>query len=119
MSFYSEMAAMANDLLSEFGQSVTLTNYGNGAYDPATGAANTDITIQTGWGAIFDISNRDIDGTVIQQGDKQLLLASIGISAPQVNDTVLSSCGYYTIKSVKATSPAGTPVVYDCLLRSS
>jgi hypothetical protein len=119
MSFYADMANTANDLLGEFGQAVTLTRQAAGAYNTATGAATVTTSVQTGIGAVFDYGTRDIDGTLVKQGDKKLLLSAIGITAPVVDDTVTVNSVVYTITHIKTLSPAGTGVLITCNLRGA
>ena len=120
--FYSRMQATANRLLKGKGQSIVITRQISGAYDPATGGATVTTTVQTGTGAVFDYGNKDIDGTLIRQGDKQLLLSAVNaagtlLTAPILDDTVTIGAIVYTIKQVKALSPAGTTVMFDVNLR--
>jgi len=119
MSFYVDMAATAKELLTEFGQSVTLTRQTVGAYDPATGAAAVTTSAQTATGALFDYKNSQIDGTLIVAGDRRLILSAVGITAPQVDDTITANGRTYTIKAVSETNPAGTAVIFTCNVRAS
>jgi len=122
MDFYSRMQQTANKMLKGKGQAVTITRRTSGAYDPTTGAATVTTTTQVGWGAIFDYSDRNIDGELILSGDKQLLLSAVNstgtaLTAPEVNDTVTAGGVVRTITRIKALSPAGTTVLFDINLR--
>jgi hypothetical protein len=117
MTIYQRMATTSNRLLDQYGQLVTLTRLTPGAYDPATGAAIVVNTTQQGIGAVFDYGNRDIDGTVIKTGDKQLILSAIGLVLPLVGDQVTVGLTVYKITNVKALSPAGTLVIAECNIR--
>lgn len=119
MSFYDDMKVTANDLLAEFGQTIVITTQTAGTYSPTTGTSTVTTATQTGRGAIFEYTNgsRDIDGTLIQQGDKKLLLSAVGITAPQMNDTLVANGKTWTIKGIKETNPAGSIVMYECNLR--
>jgi len=125
MEFYARMQATANKLLKGKGQKVTLIRQVSGAYDPATGQATVTTTIQAGTGAIFDYADKNIDGVLILSGDKQLLLSAVNstgtaLTAPLVNDTVTDVGGVVrTITRIKALSPAGTTVLFDCNLRGT
>lgn len=124
MDFYTRMQATANRLLKGKGQVITLTRQTSGAYDPATGAATVTTTTQNGYGAIFDYGNKNIDGTLIKQGDKQLLLSAVNaagtaLTAPALNDTVTIGGVVYTfVQPLKTIAPAGTTVLFDCNLRA-
>jgi len=122
MDFYARMQATANKLLKGKGQKVTLTRQVSGAYDPVTGQATVTTTIQAGTGVIFDYADKNIDGVLILSGDKQLLLSAVNstgtaLTAPLVNDTVTAGGMVRTITRIKALSPAGTTVLFDCNLR--
>ena len=122
--FYTRVQATANKLLKGKGQSLILTRQISGTYDPVTGAATVTTTTQTGTGAIFDYGTKNIDGTLIKQGDKQLLLsvvnaAGTALTAPALNDTVTDKNGivYTLVEPLKTIAPAGTTVMFECNLR--
>lgn len=113
---YSEVAATALETLTEYGQPVTLSHGTPGAYDPATGTVASTVITQPGFAAELSYSARDIDGTLILRGDKKLLLAASGITAPTVDDTVtVGTVGtvVYTIKSINTLAPAGVAVIHE------
>jgi hypothetical protein len=119
MSFdYASLAVLADELLAEFGQSLTITSHSTGEYDPATGTTSSSATSHEGYGAVLEYTARDVNGTLVLQGDKQLLLSPDLIAAPEVDDVVTVGQIDYTIKSVKTISPAGVPVLYDCNVRT-
>jgi hypothetical protein len=122
MEFYSRMQQTANKMLKGKGQTIVITRQVSGAYDPTTGQATVTTTVQNGYGAIFDYSDKNIDGELILSGDKQLLLSAVNstgtaLTAPEVNDTVTAGGMVRTITRIKALSPAGTTVMFDCNLR--
>jgi hypothetical protein len=122
MDFYSRMQATANKLLRGKGQAIIITRQVSGAYDPTTGQATITTTVQNGYGAIFDYSDKNVDGVLILSGDKQLLLSAVNatgtaLTAPEVNDTVTAGSVVRTITRIKALSPAGTTVLFDVNLR--
>lgn len=121
MSFYIEMQSIADSLMSQYGQLVTLTHKTAGTYDPATGTAATTTTTEIGRGVVFDYSRTkdglsQADGTLILQGDKKLLLSPVGITAPKLDDTVIANSITFVIKNIKSLNPAGTVVMYECQL---
>lgn len=117
MSFYVEMAQIAHDMIDEYGQAVAITHNSAGSYNPATGSAAITTITQAGIGAVVDYVANQIDGTLIQRGDKQLLLATHNISAPQLDDLVTTGGVTYAIKHVTTLAPAGLSVIYECQLR--
>ena len=125
MSFYSRMKATVDRMLKGKGQTLTLTRQSSGTYDPATGLAAVTTSTQTGTGAIFDYGNKNIDGTLIKQGDKNLLLSAFktdgtDLTAPILNDTVTDVNGiiYTIVEPLKTIAPAGIAIMYDCNLRA-
>lgn len=126
MGLYERLQTTADRLLKGKGQSVTITKRTAGAYNPATGTATVTTTTETGTGAIFDYGTKQIDGTLIKVGDKQLLLSAFktdgtALSIPSLNDTVTDVNGttYTLVKPLKAIAPAGTIVMYDCNIRGA
>lgn len=118
------MQATANKLLMGKGQTITLTYQGSASYNTSTGGATISTSTASVYGAVFEYGNKNIDGTLIKVGDKQLLLSALNtagtaITAPVVNDTVTINSVAYTITQVKTLSPAGTVVLYDCNIRGA
>jgi len=124
MSFYSETANTANEALEEYGQIVTLTHVVPGVYDPATGLMTNTATTQKGTGVVIDWDARQVDGSLIQIGDKKLLLSPLNtagavLTAPVLGDTVTDAASvvYTLVAPLSTLSPAGTAVIYDCNMR--
>ena len=125
MTFYARLQATANRLLKGKGQSLTLTKITAGTYNPATGGfTGAGTSTQTAYGTILDYGAKQIDGTLIKAGDKQLLLSAVktdgtALTAPVLGDTVtISSVVYTLVEPLKEVNPAGTPVLFDCNLRA-
>lgn len=122
MTLYTELAAVADELLAELGQAVTIRHRTAGAYDPATGAVTVTTTDEAGNAALFDFGLHQFGtsfaaGALIQAGDRQMLLSPVGISAPKPGDQAIASGVTWSVEAVKETSPAGTVVIYELLLR--
>ena len=123
MSLYTEMQAVTDASLSQYGQLVTITHKTAGAYDPATGSSAISTITEVGRGAVFDYTRpkdglSQADGTLILQGDKKLLLSPVGITAPKIDDAVIANGITFVIKNIKSINPAGTVVMYECNIRS-
>lgn len=119
---YAEIAALANELLADFGQTLAITTHVAGEYNPATGTSSSSVTSHEGFGMVMDyglhgsgISNSP--DSLIQQGDKQLLLAPGLVTPPMLGDVVTFDGADYKINNVKTISPAGVCVLYDCNVR--
>ena len=125
MTFYARLQATANRLLKGKGQSITLTKITAGTYNPATGGfTGAGTSTQTAYGAVFDYGAKQIDGTLIKAGDKQLLLSAVktdgaALTAPVLGDTVtIGSVVFTLVEPLKEVNPAGTVVMYECNLRA-
>lgn len=114
---YSKIATLADSILADYGQAVTITRRVEGDYDPATGSVSIVETSQTGKAVVLDYGTGAIDGEMIQLGDKQLFLSVVGITTPEAGDLVTIGSKTRTITQVKDYSPAGTSVMLDCNLR--
>ena len=132
MSTYDERArALAKKMLAMKdsdgkGQAVTITHNSSGAYDPASSAVTVTTTTQFGSGLIREYNLRQIDGTLVQIGDRALRLSPYTVDgvildpAPAIDDLVTLSTGEtYTIKAVSPMSPAGLAIFYDCNIRGA
>lgn len=123
MSFdYTSLATVADELLAEFGQAVTITRNTPGAYDPNTGTVAITTATQSGTGAVFDFGLHQSGqsftaGSLIVAGDKQLILSPTGVSEPRPGDLAIIGGATWNIVSVKTTAPAGTAMLYECQLR--
>jgi hypothetical protein len=125
MDFYTKMRATADKILRGNGQAIMLTRQSSGTYAPSTGLATVNTSTQTGYGAVFEYVDHNIDGTLVKAGDKQLLLSALNSTGtalttpPIVNDTATIGGAVYTITSVKPLSPAGTTCIFECNLRTN
>lgn len=118
MSFYAEVAAIAHDVLSEFGAPAILTRIGVAVYDPATGVATPPAPlVYTGTGAKFDYEQKDIDGTLIRQGDQRVYLSTVGIVQPQTGDTLTIAGDVFHVVASRPLQPALVAVLHDVQVR--
>lgn len=125
MSFYSDLAATADKLIADKGQTVTLTKYIRGSFDASgtsSGSYGSNTTsvmsvsaVELGavrkWDNMFDealardkrkifyISAKKPDGSALDY-------------EPVVGCTIQSDSGLFYIVGVSEINPAGTPVVY-------
>lgn len=119
MTFYSEMSQTAQEMIAEFGRSVVLRRNNEGVYNPltdtVTGSNATDITIS----AVFtDFKEKDIDGTLILRGDKQVLFAAVSlVPAPENNDILIDGADEYRIIELMAIQPGDTALIYKVQVR--
>ena len=111
------MALVADTTLKDLGQMVTLTTKTVGAYNPATGNAAVTVSTQQVKGVVFPVGAKDIDGTLIHQGDQKLFLSMVGATPTHVGDTVTIGTTSYTITFIKLLTPSGINVLCECNIR--
>lgn len=122
-AFYDRMAATALRLIERFGQTATLSDTPEpdpDDYDPVTGmgAAIVPVT-QPGQVILLDYTMQEAGiinaaGSLVQQGDKKIMLAAKGLAwPPTMTTTILADGLAWTIINIKTTNPAGTPLLYE------
>jgi hypothetical protein len=122
MAFYDEMAVMALEMITEFGQPVTISKMEPGEYDPETGGESPGVTIeQTAQGILLDFTGQEFqNNSLIKQGDKKLKIAAQGLAwVPGLLDKVVAQGRTWAIvPPLKEINPAGTPILYELQVRS-
>ncbi len=122
MAFYDEMAALALEMITEFGQPVTIRATTVGEYDPDTGTVPPDtVTDQTAQGILIDFTGQEFQtNSLIRQGDKKLKIAAQGLAwAPGLLNKVIAQGRTWSIvPPLKEINPAGTPILYELQVRS-
>jgi hypothetical protein len=122
MAFYDEMAVMALEMITEFGQPVTIRVITVGEYDPDTGTAPPDIiTEQTAQGILLDFTGQEFQSnSLIKQGDKKLKIAAQGLAwVPDLlNKVIVQGRTWSIVPPLKEINPAGTPILYELQVRS-
>lgn len=114
---YNALALAAKRLLTEFGQTVTLTRTSGESINPITGAVTPGSdTAYTPKAVVKNYSNNDIDGTRIKAEDRLLVMDDT--VEPITDDVVAFGSVTYQVVSVKVADPAGTPLVYFAQVRS-
>jgi hypothetical protein len=122
MAFYDEMAVMALEMITEFGQPVIIRATTAGEYDPETGTAPTDtVTEQTAQGILLDFTGQEFqNNSLIKQGDKKLKIAAQGLAwVPDLlNKVIVQGRTWSIVPPLKEINPAGTPILYELQVRS-
>lgn len=115
MSFYGGLADTAKKLIADKGRTVTLRSTGAQVYNPITDTmtgGNTDTSVK----AVFTaFKQTEIDGTLIQRGDKKVLLAA-GIE-PKGNDIIVDGGAHYRVVDIMAVQPGDTTILYTLQAR--
>lgn len=122
MAFYDEMAVMALDMITEFGQPVTISKTEPGEYDPETGGDSSDATLeQAAQGILLDFTGQEFqNNSLIKQGDKKLKIAAQGLKwVPDLlNKVIIQGRTWSIVPPLKEVNPAGTPILYELQVRS-
>lgn len=122
MTDYAKTAVRVDQSLRRKGGIVVLRQVVTGEYDPGLGAASTITTDYEGTGVKIAYEAENIDGTLIQAGDQQMLLSplqrnGVPIPAPTAADLVLFGGASYTVKAVETTAPVDVAVLHTLQLR--
>ena len=122
MAFYDEMAVMALEMITEFGQPVTISKTESGEYDPEIGGEVPGATVeQIAQGILLDFTGQEFqNNSLIRQGDKKLKIAAQGLAwVPGLLDKVVAQGRTWSIvPPLKEVNPAGTPILYELQVRS-
>lgn len=117
MSFQSDMAATAHELLTEFGATATLVKVVAGTYDPATGSVGTTETSYTVTMYEEDASGNDVDGSQIKAGDKLAMISTIGSVQPETNDRITYQGADWMVVDATRENVNGLACVYYVTMR--
>jgi hypothetical protein len=119
VSFYTDLRSVAHRLLTEKGATLSLTQRTSGAYDPNTGAATVTTASHSITAVVLDYPQRVIDGTLIQQGDKKVLVSAEGLTVdPDVDDYVVIASTDHRVVRARKISPAGEIVIWELQVRT-
>jgi hypothetical protein len=122
MAFYDEMAVMALEMITEFGQPVTISKTEPGEYDPETGGTSPGATVeQISQGILLDFTGQEFqNNSLIKQGDKKLKIAAQGLDwVPDLlNRVIIQGRTWSIVPPLKEVNPAGTPILYELQVRS-
>ncbi|WP_040263675.1 hypothetical protein [Pseudomonas massiliensis] len=119
-AFYDRMADTALRLISQYGQTMTLREVTPGTYDPSTGETSPDAATETSVsGVLIEYTGQERqNNSLIQQGDKKVLMPAKGLAKPSLNSKILIQSELWTIvPPLKVMNPAGTPLVYELQVR--
>lgn len=120
MSLYATMAATALSQINDKGRNVTVRSKGvtegyDVATDTYTAGTDSDVTAK----ALFtEYKTKDIDGEVIQRGDKKLLIAASSLSsAPTTETQIVDGSDVYSVIGVETVEPGDTAILYKVQVR--
>lgn len=105
----------ATKLINDLGKELTLRKVTEGSYDPTTGAISGQTTTDTAVkGMLLSYRDKDFDGTLIERGDRKILIRASDSVVPEVQDIVLDSTVQYRLVDVRQIEESGDDVVYIC-----
>jgi hypothetical protein len=110
------------DLIAENGESMTLTRITGSVYDASAGTntpTTADVTVS---GVEQMYQDRDVDGTLIQTGDRKVLIEGKALAAasvaPSENDTLTYDGTAHKVITVSRTRAGGVNIVYELQVRA-
>lgn len=120
MAFYDDMATVALELITEFGQAGTISDIIPGGYDDVTGKAEDDTPIAQSCQLILldytlqESGAKYAEGSQVLAGDKKILIAAQGLEwAPKLTSRITADGAVWQAVNIKVSNPAGTPLVYE------
>lgn len=116
MTFASDLQGVALDLLSDLGESITLSRVVEGDYNTATSEAGaTPPTTYTGYGHPSPYNKNEVDGSTILMSDIRLLIYTT--TTPLVGDVATIDGVAHRVESVQKIRAQGTNIIYKLQLR--
>lgn len=120
-NFYDEMATMALQMITEYGQPVTLRNLQRGEYNPDASAPAPPVAVeQDVQGLLLEYTGREFEASsLILTGDKKLKIPAQGLAwVPALGSkAVIQGVEWSIVPPVKEINPAGTPILYELQVR--
>ena len=124
-AFYTEMADLAAELLTEFGQVITLRRDGSQTIqavstDNATAGSSVDYSPN---GLFLDLDDSVIDrmtattadANLIQKGDKLVYLDNTVV--PQLGDKIIADGQEWAIVQIKRVKPTTIDILFKVVVR--
>jgi hypothetical protein len=120
-ALYGELAQAAVDLLDELGQLVLVTRAGAGdGYNPDTGFTEEGgEQVWSASGVEFQYNQREVDGSLIQSGDRRVLIAPSLGTTPQSGDVITLGATRLEVVESRPLQPAGVVVLHEVQARGT
>lgn len=118
-AFSNEMAALATELLTDFGETVTINLVSNAGYNTATGSTTSSGIQSFQVKAVpIDYSTRELNNTMLQQGDIRLYAENISAQIKADDKVILSDNVEYRVVNVIQYKLNAANVLYELQLRA-
>lgn len=110
---YDPIKATSLALIARFGRDITIrTTVSSGTpYDPTL--TDTDTVVK---GAVVDFNDSQIDGTLIQRGDKKIILQSDIVVNSKTK--IIDESVTYAVENNRIIKPGGTRLIQIIQVRS-
>ena len=108
---YTEMQAVAEELIAEFGTAGAIRRAVKTGpdYDPEITETDYPCTLVT-----LEYDDTKVDGTLIKSTDKLIYVSTQGVTITiEESDKIISDGKAYAIERLKPLSPAGIVVYYE------
>ena len=117
-NFYERLQNTALRLISDKGTPCVIKSAPiSGGFDEITGRMLPDIPSTTQQGVCVVLNYKDSlvnqPESLIQQGDKKLLLSAKGVTLDSLNGKIGALGAIYTVIAAKDLNPAGVTLVYE------
>lgn len=111
------LAVTTSRQIKDKGRLVTL-RLTDAAFDPATGESTPRNTDSEAFGLFTEFEERQVDGSVVQTGDKLLLIAAEGLKAmPTPGYKVIDGADVWNVEHLSTVQPGPTAVLYKLRIR--
>jgi len=115
-AFYNEMATVARELLTEFGQAWTLTRTTGEDIDDVTGVVTPGSdTVYTPQGVLVEFNREEKAEGRIEHGDRKLILDDT--IEPLLDDVLTLEGESWTIVDIEKVKPAAVDLIYKVQVR--
>lgn len=116
--FYNRLQNTALKLIGDKGTPCVIKSAPiSGGFDEITGRMLPDIPSTTQQGVCVVLNYKDSlvnqPESLIQQGDKKLLLSAKGVTLDSLNGKIEALGAIYTVIAAKDLNPAGVTLVYE------
>ena len=114
-------AELAN-AVAMYGTTVSITRRVSGAYDATQGKATVVPTVYTTKGILLSYKDYNVDGTMVMQGDRKLILSTTATWSPSAilpvpGDQVSVSGAIWNVINVNQIALQGAKVSYVLQMR--
>lgn len=117
MSLAGTLTNIATQLITQFGEAVTLTRSVQGEYDPTTGETLPGDTVTyTAFGVPESYKSKEIDGVTVIKGDLKVTIYKTTL-LPLVNDVITIAETDYRVLDVERIRAQGLDVIYQMQVR--